>query len=254
MEFIHVLRSNFNRAIFSWRFLLYSSLIILAMLIIAFPLMQVTGDAIDLLGATLGGTHGGLMLVIATLPLLPYTLSFATEWEERAVLPAVIRAGAKRYAIGKVFASVISAFLSLAVSCVVFIMIMSFMMPIYQSTYAGESYHVLLDNDKIVTFLIFAITDYALRALTFSAIAFFVSTLIPNKFVTLTAPVVVYFFTSRLTSSAPLGYRVMDFFEGTYIVGSPLANLMLKAIVACGITLILSISSVFLIKRRIQNV
>ena len=152
MNLIYVLGSNFYRAIFSWRFLLYSSLISLAMFVIAFPLMRVAGDAIDLLGATLGGTHGGLMLVLATLPLLPYTLSFAIEWEDRAVLPAVIRAGANRYATGKVFASVVSAFLSLAIGCLLFIIVMSFMMPIYQSSYAGESYQILLDNNQIITF------------------------------------------------------------------------------------------------------
>ncbi len=245
---------NLNRAIISWRFLLYSSLICLAMIIATLPLLQKTPDVVDLTAFALTGSHGSLMLVLATLPLMTYTISFAIEWEQKAVLPWIIRTGAYPYAICKVVTSVISAFLTMIMGCTLFIIIMSFKFPLYKYGYAGDTYHVLLESNHIFTYFTLYIIDFALVSFLFAGIAFFVSTLIPNKFVVLTAPVVIYFVVHRLTSSLPQNFRAVNLVEGSYNIGSPLSSLLLKLAIVMGITIILSLLSVILIKRRVQRV
>lgn len=251
---INLQRLNFYRAILSWRFLLYSSLICLAMIVATLPLMQQASDVTNLMAFALTGSHGSLMLVLATLPLMTYTISFATEWEQKAVLPWVIRTGVYPYAISKVVTSVISAFLTMIMGCILFITVMSFKFPFYDSGYAGDTYHSLLENNHIFTYFAMYITDFALVSFLFAGIAFFVSTLIPNKFVVLTAPVVIYFVAHRLTSSLPNNLRAVNLVEGSYNVGSPLSSLLLKLSIVIGITIILSLLSVMLIKRRVQRV
>src|SRR5699024_524742 len=103
---------NNKRAIFSYRFLFSSFLISLMLFATILPVINRENDVVSLLVLSLTGSHGNLKLILGTLPLLAFTTSFATEWEQKAVLPWIIRTGIYPYAISKVITSIISAILT----------------------------------------------------------------------------------------------------------------------------------------------
>ncbi|MBM7542334.1 hypothetical protein [Amphibacillus cookii] len=253
-KFLNLQLGNFFRAILSIRFLICSVVVCLIVIATIIPMFNHEQGAIDLLDLGLSGSFGNLMLILATIPLIPFTLSFASEHQQRAVLPWVIRAGVNQYAIGKLLFSLLSAFLTTALGLVLVVIVLLIWLPVYQYGHGAEAYSGYLVNGQWMRYLLFNISHLSLSSVLFAVIAFWVSTMIPNKFVTLATPVVCYYLLHRLTATLtiPVYFQAMYIFEATYDAGTPWSSFLLKFVTVLVISLPLAYLSVRNIKRRVS--
>ncbi|WP_017473425.1 hypothetical protein [Amphibacillus jilinensis] len=252
---INLQRIQILRSILSARLLLCSILISLIVIATISSFLSSTYGSIDLLGMGLTGAHGNLMLVLGTLPLIPFTLSFASEWQERAVFPWVMRTGVTLYTLSKFLFSAISAFLTTVVGLVLVVVLLTLWFPLNQGVYIEDAYSVYVENNELIRYLVIYISHVALSSSIFAMIAFFVSTVIPQPIVVLASPAVFYFVWHRITSTLSIpGYlRALYIFESIYDAGSPLRTFGLKLMIALIIALPLSYLSVYCVKRRVAH-
>ncbi|MCT2536727.1 hypothetical protein NC661_14160 [Aquibacillus koreensis] len=251
--FLNLQKINFLQAVLSFRFLFSSFLVFITITATTLAILDEPQDVIALLEFGLTGSHGSLMLIMGTLPLLPFAISFAVEWEQKSVLFWVIRTGVNRYAISKIITGAFSAFLVTAVGLSIFVLAMDAWLPIYDHSYGVEAYQPFLTDGQITLYLLFRISHISLTSVLFAILAFWVSTMIPNKYVAMAAPVVFYFIAHRLTTTLniPVYLKALTIIEGQYDAGSPLSTILLKAITVLVLSLPLAYLSVRNIRRRI---
>lgn len=252
-KFLNLQLGNLSRALFSVRFFACCFLVCLIVIFTSIPLIHPDQGAIELLEASLGGSSGNLMLVLALVPLIPFTLSFGMEYQQKAILPWIIRSGVKSYALGKLSLSLISAFLTTAIGLAFVVLILSIWLPVHQHGVGTEAYSIYLVNGQVIRYLIFYIAHISLSSVLFAMIAFWVSTMMPNRYVTLAAPVVCYYLLHRLTSSLniPVQFKAMYIFESVYDAGTVWSSFLLKLMTVLIISLPLAYLSYINIKRRV---
>ncbi|GAE29747.1 hypothetical protein [Halalkalibacter hemicellulosilyticus] len=253
--FFYLLQTNSKLAIFSTRFLYCIGFVALAMFIVSFGFIQPGQNVMQLLSLALGGTTGILMLTLGTLPILPFAISYATDWEQKVTSFWMIRSGVFQYALNKCLISAVSAFLVTSLGIALFIGIMSTWLPVLSIDDGIGAYHTFLVDGKLVLYFFFHITHFSLSSVIFAIIALWVSTMIPNKFVALATPVVLYFVAHRLTTTLdiPVYLKALTIVEGYYDAGSPFLSLSIKLATVMAITLLLSYLSIRNIKRRAQH-
>lgn len=247
--------TNMKQALFSLKFIIVTLLICCILFLTVLPAYTSTLDVVGLLSIGLGGTHGNLMLVLGTLPIIPFAISFATDWEQKVIHPWIIRSGVYPYATAKVITSVLSAFLATFFGLSIFELLASIGLPFHLNSYGVEPYMYFIDHNQTVLYFIFYNTHMALSSFIFAGIAFFVSTMIPNKFVTIAAPVVFYYLSHRFTSTLdiPIYTKALTIFEGVYNPGTPAESILYKFTTSIIIVAILSVLSIIQIRRRMLH-
>ncbi|GAF66844.1 hypothetical protein BTS2_3749 [Bacillus sp. TS-2] len=253
--FFHLLQTNSRLAICSSRFLICVGLVTLSLFMVSFSFIQSEQTVLQLLTLALGGTTGILMLILGTFPLLPFAISYATDWEQKTTSFWMIRSGVLQYAIHKCLMSAVSAFLVTSLGLTLFISIMSIWLPLFSTEIAIEAYQPFLVDGKPVLYFFFHITHFSLSASLFAIVALWVSTMIPNKFVALATPVVLYFVAHRLTTTLniPVYLKALTIVEGYYNGGTPYLSLSIKLVTVLAITLPLCYWSIRNMKRRAQH-
>lgn len=198
MKFFRLLKSDFQRAICSYSFL-FATLGV-TLLVSSSGYTMIWGGSI--LEALQSGVWGnGVEIVInSILPLVPFAISFATEWKEHSYLFYISRVGVERYILSKLLVSAVSGFLVLLVGLSLSVPILKLLAPEYPMAMAGhgvfvESLH--LEGHVFAAFAAF-IADYALIGWLTSVCAVWFSTYVPNAFATLAAPFMINFTLLRL--------------------------------------------------------
>lgn len=207
-----------------------------------------------LYGMAMGG--GSLFLMTGILPLFAYATTFASEWEQRATSFWLVRTGVRRYAISKVLVSALSGFLTTFVGLALFVLIIRIKLPLSSDASAGGSvYASLVEQGMPIQYFLFHITHFSLTAALFAVIAIWVSTYIPNKFVTIAAPLVIYFVTFRFTTQLPIPeyLKADSIVELIYDAGSPSASLLIKLGIVVLLCTLMGFATVRQIRRRVQR-
>lgn len=226
--FFFLLAVNIRRAIFSLRFAFCVCAIALIIFLTGLGLINNAGDVIYLLGLSSGSEN--MMLIAGILPLLPFAVSFADEWEEHAAGFWMIRTGIRHYAVSKVLVSAVSGFLTTAAGLILFILIALTKLPLFINSTAGNAYSVLLDAGKPVQYLCCYIADISLSSVLFAVAAVWVSTYITNKFTAVAGPIVLFFMLHRITATLniPQHLKISAIVHGGYGTGTPMQNLLFK--------------------------
>ena len=252
--FFSLFTVHLRQAIISIRFVLSVCGVTLVMLFTIWDLeVYEYADAIYFYGLALGG--GIFVLITGILPLFPFATSFATEWNNRATNFWMVRTGVRNYSVSKVLASGISGFLTTAIGLVVFTLLMRIRLPLFVQSSTGDPYEYLLLVEMPISYLFFHITHISLTAALFAVIALWVSTYLPNKFVVLAAPLVLYFIVHRFTTQLdiPEYLKAMNIVEGMYNAGSPIATLLIKLGTVFIFCLLMGYGTVRQIRRRVQH-
>lgn len=251
--FIALLKADLYRALLSLNFVISIMFTMFVMFISCSGYISNTSDVSYLLGSAIT-TSGSVLFILCVAPIFPYGLSFASDVEDKALPFWVIRAGNKKYAISKFLSSITAGFLSVASSMIIFSMIMSIFFPLfYGKPSTGSSYAILLENNQPWTYLLVLTMHYSLSGALFAGAALTISTFIPNKFSTMTAPIVIYFVLMRLTTQASIPNFLKPSFlvEGIYSGVSPASAFLYKLIPVVGILSIFLYATVKQIKKRI---
>lgn len=249
---LSLLKVNTTRAIFSVRFLLSGGCIVFVLLSISFGMIN--SDS-DVLSVVLISGSGHIPLIVGVLPLIPFAVTFASEWQERAVNFWIIRTGVRLYATSKVIVSACSAFFATFIGIMLHALILWSWLPLYTSFQTGDAYAPLLEAGMPWQYLVSSAAHLSLSSSLFSVTALWISTYIPNKWTALAAPIVLYFVLLRLTRNwdTPSFLKVGMLIEGTYHAGSPIAAFLFKLGIVFVLCWLMGIGTMIQIVRRVRH-
>lgn len=253
-KFTFILIYDLKRAVLSVPFFLSVISITSLVFFAAYGQLSSIADATYLLIAGLGGS-GTIIMIICLLPIIPYSMVFAEEWQQNATKFWMIRTGVNKYTTSKLIASGLSAFLTTFLGLTLFLFITTPAFSFFTYSRTGDAYSPLLDVSLPLLYNLLFISHYALSAMIFSFIAMFISTYIPNKFVVLASPVLIYFILHRFTAllNIPEYLKAVNLVEGIFDAGSPLNTFILKLFIVLIICLLLSVSTLLQVRRRVQH-
>ncbi|WP_139367573.1 hypothetical protein [Bacillus alkalicellulosilyticus] len=212
-------------------------------------------DAIYMLNIAYGGNIV-IFIQAGILALIPFSTAFSIEWEQRVTRFWLIRTGTAYYAISKIIVTALSGFLTTAIGILLYVGVMHVKLPLYEMNTTGGGYAPLLDANMPTAYLLAVTIHISLTATLFAVTAFWVSTLIPNQFVTISAPLVIYLVLHRFTSGSgivPEYLRPVVIVEWLYDAGTPLSSLLLKLAIVGILCLLLGLAAWFQLRRRFQN-
>jgi len=254
--FFSLIVVNLRQAILSWRFLFSVFGVALVMTFAAWSWITNSQEFTDVVYLYTGGTSGGsLFLLTGVLPIFAFATTFASEWGQKATSFWMIRTGIRKYSISKVIVTAISGFLTTAVGFLLFILLMWIKFPLLFSPSSGDAYAVLLENGEAIKYLMYHITHVSLTSALFEVIALWVSTYIPNTFVAIASPLIVYFITHRFTTQLdiPEYLKAMWVVESIYHAGTPMYTLLLKLGIVLALCTLMGVGTIWQIRRRVYN-
>jgi hypothetical protein len=245
---------DMKRACLSIRFLLCTLGVLLILLIASSGQIEYAPDALYLFNIAVGGS-GSIIMITAILPILVYATSFAIDWESHSTGFWMVRSGIDRYTISKYISAGFSGFLSTGFGMTLFILLMLLRFPLFEIITTGNAYELFLLNNQPVLYAVYFIVHYSLSAALMTAVAFWVSTLIPNRFTTIAAPLVIYFSLFRIIQqmALPLFLQPVYWVEGIYNAGTPSASLTVKVVIVLVLFLLMGIASVKRVRKLVQN-
>lgn len=253
--FFSLVLSNFQRAVFTFRFLLSSFSVAILLYFTSFKLISPESDVLYILGVSILGGGGVLFIIVGVLPLFSYATSFADEWEQRATSFWIIRAGVNRYTIAKLLVVGLSVFLVTALGILIFVLFLLIKQPFFTSSSTGGAYEVLLLTERPILYLLFFTIHISLSSVLLAVISLWVSSYIPNKFVAIAAPLVIYFVIHRFTTQLdiPEYLKAVVIVEGFYNAGTPATSLLFKFGTVTILCMVLGIATVLQMHRRIKH-
>lgn len=199
---------------------------------------------------------GVVSLLICVIPIIPYGLSVAEEYETGMMRYYTIRTGRTIYFVNKTIVSFVSGFMTMFLSQLLFIVIFMQFYPLFQTPHTYYPYEQLIVNGEVLKGFVMFMTHMALSGAFMSVIAVFVSTVIPNKFAAISVPVIVYFTSSRIFD---IGSNLPKFLIPSYLIESvvgmedPNKELMLKFCTVIVLSVLLMIIGNIILKRRIAD-
>ena len=212
-------------------------------------------DVIYLLGHALSGS-GSLLFILCIAPILPYGLSLASDFEDKALTFWLIRTGTEKYVISKFLSSIIAGVLTVCTSIIAFSLFLSISFPLYSGTStSGNPYAVLLKNYSPIIYIFILALHYSLSAALFAGAAITVSAFITNKFSVMAVPLTLYFVLMRSTDLAPIPrfLKAGSLVQGFYMDVGPLTAFLYKLIPVIIILIILLFITIKQIKKRVGS-
>lgn len=232
--------ANLTRAICSTGFFVATLGTFLVITLGSTGLFTYGADVIYLLGLATNGSSA-IILVVCVLPTLPFSTTFASEWNERSFRFWMIRTGVRVYTCAKIVACAVSGFLVTFLGLMIFIAFFSLFHPIFISVQTYNAYSVFLVNSKYYSYLFLLVTHISLSSSIFAVLSLYVSSFFQNCFTTVAMPVVTYMAALRLSEiiNPPAFLDLSVIIETAYNAGSPLKSIVLKLVLTIGSILIL---------------
>lgn len=234
-----LLRTDFGRAVFSWPFLCS------AMGVTATMFMVIAGMLTDnhvsiwyLMDLSMQGSGIDCMMK-CILPVFAFGLSYASEWEQKAQRFWLVRTGADAYAFSRVMVSFLSGFLTIFVGIGLFIVILLPFYPVYLP-WSDFLYEMLVAEGRVLAGLLLYMTHHGLTGGLTAVCSMWFSTVIPNRFATAAAPLVIYYSLLRITERMRLPGYLSPFYwnSGVYYGETAAQTIAVKLVttaVLCGI-------------------
>lgn len=200
---LSIFLSALRRAVVSWRWLLCTLGVAAAQFFAVSGFLGDGSSVVYLCALSLSGSSV-ILLVAGVLPLLPFAMTFASDYTERADVFHILRASGYPYFICKYIVCMISGFLTTFCGMSLFACLLSIRYPLLVTVSSGDAYAVLLEAGKPLRYLLMFNMHTGLSAVLFCGAAALVAAYIPDKFTTIAAPVVIYVLLHRLTEETGL--------------------------------------------------
>lgn len=228
--------------------------ILIIWLIMSISVYNNNGAALDVIAlCDLANTGSGtFLLTLCILPTIPYSTSYASDYNTKATRQWSIRCGIAQYAASKFIVAVISGMLTYFMGMIVFSVIASFKLPLFDSIVTGDTYVQLLSDGKPLQYLCCYLIHYALSAALMAGCAFFVTTLIPNAFMATAVPVVFYFLYLRICNfvAIPEAFNAVKLIQSICPADTPAQTMLAKVVPVSSILIVLCFLSILFIRRR----
>ncbi len=186
---------------------------------------------------------------------------FCEDWENKYLRYNILRTGKSAYAVAKVFSTVVSIFLFILISEVLYYFIMLIFVPIVgaydiESMFSHTMYEAMFSVGDFLPYFIIAITLKALSAGFFCSLALIISVKIPNIFVALSAPLLSYYFLDSVFWMAHIPNTLNPTFVGAgglEIAEDPFLTLVYGASNYLFLIAVLCLIFLFFIDRRVES-
>ncbi len=209
-----------------------------------------------------------------TICSMPNAAIFADDWCSGKFLFSYIRSGKKQYSVSLIIAAFLTAFLVAFLGCILFIVILSFKHPLMGDLNDISFIQLmevclnggLLHNGHVLLYYIAAAGTQGCLAGLFSALSVMISIIITNSYITLVMPLLLFEVITNILSflKAPLilnpyyiyvhGSQWSQYFNNDIDVlnNFSVMDLMYPFIYAAFFTVLITIVSHFLIKRKYE--
>lgn len=259
MKLLHLLYTDFKRAVFSKNFLYPCLIITILVISSAYGFIDRDVSILSLLKRGIRGS-GTEIVITNVLALFPFSMSYASEQKENSSFFYIIRSGPEIYLISKLIISAISAFLVVLVGIslsVPFLMFFAPNLPFvnFQINGPQEFFEFLMADGHLIIGLLAFLIHYSLSGSVMAICAVWFSTYIPNAFATLAAPMAIYFslLRIRILGNLPGVLNPVYWVNAPYDTGNIFSTIMLKLAITLIIGFVLGILALFHLKRRIVN-
>jgi hypothetical protein len=254
MRRMSILQIDLKRAFLSWRFL-FSTVGIAITMLVSSTYLLFTGlpSAYQVYSAAMGRS-GSELLTLILLPLLPYSLSFAADWNAHAIPYWTVRVGARKYCASRLLASALSAWAAVFLGLWLFVLLLLPFFPLHIYEASGGAYGCFLQEGRQELFFLFEFAHQAFTSLFFSSLAILVSACVPDPFLSLAFPFGFYLVGTAVSQylKLPLAVNLGVAMLGSYNAGTPLASLAVKAVNMLLRSALLGLAAGFLMRRRLQ--
>ncbi len=248
-----------RRAFFSWGFLISIVGILLTYLIGLNDQWGFMKDAFY--GFDIMHVKSPRMLLLV-LGALPYAMSFCSDWRNQYIRPSAIRTSPGKYAASKITACSLSAFCAVFIAELVLVLVLLTQHPLVdagksslQGYQMGPFADVIASGQYFLFVLIQICIEGFLCAL-FAVAALWVSVYIPNIFVVLASPVLMYYFLINFIGNVlrlPGLMQINYIYNGNCKVGGSLTSFLYPLGVTIALCALLGALFVKGVKRRLSD-
>ena len=139
-----------KRALVSWRFLAACLGIAAVMYTTGYPYLDESEGIVDAVGVWgfVRGT-GIFIMTLAIFPLLPFSLSYAEEYNDKVLQFWSVRMGIKTYVGIKFVVASLAAGMSYAIGSLGCLLLYWIRVPLFLFATSGDAYAYLLEQDQI---------------------------------------------------------------------------------------------------------
>lgn len=190
---------------------------------------------------------------------LPHATSFCTDWRSQFIKPYVARTSLPHYQHAKIVSCAASGFFVVLLGQSFFIGILSVFLPITLPEFlsaadANPVFMPLLAQGHTVVYFAALLITRSLCGAVFSVLALFVSTILPNLFVVVATPMLLYYGTVNLAAllGLPPWLRLNRIYASQYDMGSPASTFLYGVFFSCAITVLLGTAFSAGLKRRLK--
>lgn len=205
--FFHCLHTDLNRAIFSLWFLAAWVLVVVVCIVASFEtIVHAKG------GAMMAFTQAQYFpisdILLLSISVLPGATLFCGDWDNRNFRPLTFRTGFRIYGISKAVACAIAAICTELVGKLTFFLILAVRFPaLTQSDGKGsilmvasplQAFEPLFNQHHYLLYFIICELLIALLCAFFAEIALWISAILPNMFVIVASPIIIYYLLNNL--------------------------------------------------------
>lgn len=203
-----------------------------------------------------GGTYSGYLLPM--LAALPFAASYCMEERSNMINFIIARSDKRRYCLSKLLVSAVSGGLALALGSFLFILLLSFRLPLITDAklleMTGFPLYNLLAKGTGVWYFAAAIYLAFLRGFLCASTAIAVSSYFTNKYVTIASPFILSFLLVRAYNllRVPGNFRLDYWLKERAGFGSDSENLLVTSAVVLAIAAICGYVFMRRVRRRIE--
>ena len=198
---------------------------------------------------------GSDILTVAVLPVLPYSVSFASDLSARAYPFWCVRCGAARWCRSRLITALVSAWLTCFLGYWLFVAVLLPFRPITGTVGGSGPYGVYLQSGKQAMFFLFEFSHIAFSASLCAVAAVLASALIPSSFAAASIPAALYLAAQAVSQNLhiPAAVSLAAVLAGRYSAGTPLSSLAVKAANVLVRCILAGAVAVRLMRKRVQR-
>lgn len=200
--------------------------------------------------------NGAGQLTLFVLPALPFSMSLSRDWESHAAPYWVVREGIGNYTISKLLASAMAGFLTVGLGLALFVLVNGTYLPWFRSC-SDMDYEQLFEAGHISLGWLCYILHMALSGALIGTLGMFMSILVPNQFVAISAPLAIHLTVLRimptwLISPVSVWYPT-NWVQGVHHSSSPWLTLLEKFLLTAGFCVLMCAAGWIGMKRRMER-
>lgn len=200
--------------------------------------------------------NGAGHLTLFVLPALPFAMSLSRDWGSHAAPYWVVREGIANYTISKLLASALAGFLTVGLGLTLFVLVNCTYLPWFRSC-SDMDYEQLFEAGHIFMGWLCYILHMALSGALIGTLGMFMSILVPNQFVAISAPLAIHLtvmriMPTRLISPASI-WHPTNWVQGVHHSSLPGLTLLGKLLFTAGFCAAMCAAGCICMKRRMER-